>query len=143
MTNQEHLKICEDFGKTKNKDSRGIRRLYSGRNSVTRSQGKLFEEKHLKRWKNRETRPGHQYHAPRALWQQAIRLGHSHAPRAWPLRHSHTPRACVARPVHPKCAGRKHIFLRFVGKACFFSSNSGRNSHYKYQPSSFKISLSK
>ena len=46
-------------------------------------------------------------------------------------------------PVHLKSAGRKCLFLFFVGKARTFSSNLGRNSHYKYQPPSFRISRSK
>jgi len=69
----KNLKICEDFGKIKKEDSKGLRRLYRGRNSVPRSRGKLFGRKHLKRQKNKEFGPG----------------THNHAPRAWPLGHSH------------------------------------------------------
>jgi hypothetical protein len=38
LANQEHPKICEDFGKIKNEDSIGLRRLYSGRNYVPSSE---------------------------------------------------------------------------------------------------------
>jgi len=68
------MKICENFGKTKNEDSRGIKRLYNGRNSVPKFRGKLFEDEDLKRRKIGETRPMKQYHVPRA---HAMRLEHS------------------------------------------------------------------
>ena len=65
-TYQEHPKICEDFGKIKNEDSRSLKRLYRGRNSVPKSRGKLFRGKHLKRRKNGEFGPGTHTHPPRA-----------------------------------------------------------------------------
>jgi len=44
--------------------------------------------------------------------------------------------------VHAPCAsekcGAQSSFPVFVGKARTFSLNPGRNSHYKYQPSSFR-----
>jgi len=36
------------FWEDKNEDSRGIRRLYIGRNYVSKFQGKLFEDENLK-----------------------------------------------------------------------------------------------
>jgi len=33
----KHLKTCEDFGKTMNEDSRGLRRHYKWRNFVPKS----------------------------------------------------------------------------------------------------------
>jgi hypothetical protein len=42
------LKNCQDFGKTKNEDSRGLRRLYIGRNYVPKFQCRLFENEDLK-----------------------------------------------------------------------------------------------
>ncbi|RHN51917.1 hypothetical protein MtrunA17_Chr6g0474481 [Medicago truncatula] len=63
--NQEHPKICEDFGKTKNEDSRGLRRLYSGRNFVPKFQGNLFEDVDLKRRKIEKTGHKKHFYAPR------------------------------------------------------------------------------
>jgi len=71
--NQEHSKICEDFGKTRNEDSRGLVRLYSGRNCVSRYRGKLFGGKHLKRRKNVEFGPRTHNHAPMAWF---MNIGH-------------------------------------------------------------------
>jgi len=62
--NQEHPKNCEDFGNTKNEYSKGLKRLYNGRNYVLRPRRKLFGKKHLKRWKIGGTEHGQQYHAP-------------------------------------------------------------------------------
>jgi len=67
--NQEHPKTCEDLGKNKKEDSRGIRRLYNGRNFVS----KLFEDEHLKQHNIGEIGPGRLHHAPRA---HAMRLKH-------------------------------------------------------------------
>jgi len=47
-TTQEHPKICEDFGKTKNEDPGGLRRLNSRRNFVPKFQYKSLEDKNLK-----------------------------------------------------------------------------------------------
>jgi len=58
------LKNCEDFGKTKNADSSGLKRLYSGKNSVPKFRGKLFEDKDLKTTKIGETGPRKQKLAP-------------------------------------------------------------------------------
>jgi len=63
---QEHPKISEELGKIKNENSRGLRRLYRGRNSVSRSQDNLYESKHPKRRKNGEKGPVTHLHAPRA-----------------------------------------------------------------------------
>jgi len=71
--NQEYLKICEDFEKIKNEDSRGLMRLYSGSNFVPKFRGKLFEDEDLKRRKIGETGPKKQHHAPRT---HAMRLEH-------------------------------------------------------------------
>jgi len=43
-----HLKTCEEFGKIKNEDLRGLRRHYRGRNSIPRSQDILYGSKHPK-----------------------------------------------------------------------------------------------
>jgi len=43
-----HLKIDEDFGKIKNEDSRGLKRLYIGRNFIPKSQDILYGSKHPK-----------------------------------------------------------------------------------------------
>ena len=67
------MKICEDFGKTENEDSRGLKRLYSGRNSIPKFRDKLFEDENLKRRKIEETGPRKQHHACRA---HAMRLEH-------------------------------------------------------------------
>jgi len=40
-----YLKICEVFGKTKNKDSRDLKRHYRGRNYVIRFQDILYQSK--------------------------------------------------------------------------------------------------
>jgi len=45
---------CQDFGNTKNEDSRGLRRHYKGRNSVSKFRGKLFEDENLKTMKIEE-----------------------------------------------------------------------------------------
>jgi len=65
----------------------------------------------------------------------SMHLGNFHAPRAWFLVHSHALGTYGMHPVHVKSAGRKLLFLLFVGKARTFSPNPGRNSQYKYQPS--------
>jgi len=54
---QEHMKNWQDLGKTKNEDSRGLKRLYIGRNYVPKFQGKLFEDEDLKTTKIKETGP--------------------------------------------------------------------------------------
>jgi len=62
--NQEHLKNCQDFGKTRNEDSRGLIRLYIGKNVVPKFREKLLEDEDLKTTKIRETGPRKQYYAP-------------------------------------------------------------------------------
>jgi len=57
-------KNCEDFGKTKNEDSRGLGRLYCGRNFVPKFRGNLFEYKNLKTTKIEEIEPEKLNHAP-------------------------------------------------------------------------------
>jgi len=42
------VKTCEDLGKTMNKDLRGLRRHYKGRNFVPNSQDILYGRKHPK-----------------------------------------------------------------------------------------------
>jgi len=42
----------------KNEDSRGFRRLYIGRNYVSKFRGKLFEDEELKMMKIEEIGPG-------------------------------------------------------------------------------------
>jgi hypothetical protein len=55
--NQEHLKNFQEFGKTKNEDSRDFRRLHIGRNYVPKFRGKLFEDEDLKTTKIGEIGP--------------------------------------------------------------------------------------
>jgi hypothetical protein len=64
------MKIGEDLGKIKNEDSKGLVRLYRGRNFVPKSQDILYGSKHPKGRKNREIGLVHTHmrlrHAPRA-----------------------------------------------------------------------------
>ena len=109
--------------------------------------GKLFEHKDLKTIENRRLGPKGRQNAPRA-WEK--RLGHAfpnHAPREFPMCLGHAFGCTLMCPVHLSCAPcmqkvrAQLCFPAFVlGKARTFSTNSGRNSHYKYQPSSFGIS---
>jgi hypothetical protein len=101
----------------------------------------LFEEEDLKTKANRRLGPEERHNAPRAF---EMRLGHDLI--------NHAPRVCknfTMPPVHLICAPcmqKVGAHLSFpaseMGKAYTFSSNPGRNSRYKYQPSSFKISRS-
>jgi len=118
--NQEHPKICKHFGKIKNK-TRGLTR-----NFVPRSRNKLFERKHLKRRKNREFGPRH----------TTMRLGHGHWGTHMRLEHV----LCV--PCIQNVWGESVFSCFFMGKARFFNPNPGGNSHYKYQPSLFRIPVS-
>jgi len=52
------------------------------------------------------------------------------------------PWECYVRPAHLRCEGTGVILCDFVGLACVFSPNPVRHSHYKYQPSLFRISCS-
>jgi len=98
------------LGKMKNEDSRGLRRLYKGRNYVPKFQGNFHRSKHLKRrrnmhfgtWKSGTCAPGwmqepgawrYNAHAPGA-WNGALGAwrrfsSKAHAPRAWPKRAEH------------------------------------------------------
>jgi len=49
-TTEELSRLCED----KNEDSRGLRRLNRGRNSIFKFGGMLFEDEDLKTTKNEE-----------------------------------------------------------------------------------------
>jgi len=49
-TTEELSRLWED----KNEDSRGLKRLYIGRNYVSKFRGKLFEDKNLKTTKIKE-----------------------------------------------------------------------------------------
>jgi len=51
------LKSCQEFGKTNNEDSKGLRKLYIGRYSVSKFWGKLFEDEDLKTTKIEEIGP--------------------------------------------------------------------------------------
>ncbi|RHN55252.1 hypothetical protein MtrunA17_Chr5g0415691 [Medicago truncatula] len=68
-----------------------------------------------------------------------MRLGHEnsfHAPRA-------CKKICSMRRVHAKSRGATVFsYTSEMGKAHTISLNPGRNSHYKYQPSSFRTSRS-
>jgi hypothetical protein len=52
-TTKELSRLWED----KNEDSRGLMRLYRGRNSVSKFRGKLFEDEDLKTTKIKEIGP--------------------------------------------------------------------------------------
>jgi hypothetical protein len=112
-------------------------------------QGKLFEDEDLKPTENRGMGPEERHHVPRAFEKC---LGHNLAIQA--------SRACTMRLGHENCFTliRLVLFLStscmqkvgaqlsfpasVLGKVRTFSPNPGRNSHYKYQPSSFRISRS-
>jgi len=53
ITTEELSRLWED----KNEDSRGLKRLYIGRNYVSKFRGKLFEDKNLKTTKIEEIWP--------------------------------------------------------------------------------------
>jgi len=53
-TTEELSRVWED----KNEDSKGLMRLYIGRNIVSKFRGKLFENKNLKTTKIEEIGPG-------------------------------------------------------------------------------------
>jgi len=50
---EELSRLWED----KNEDSKGLGKLYIGRNSISKFRGKLFEEENLKTTKIKEIRP--------------------------------------------------------------------------------------
>jgi hypothetical protein len=69
-------RTSEDLGrlrKTKNEDSRVLRRLTRGRNYVPKFRGKIFEDEDLKRRKIGETGHGKVCHVPSTF---TMRLGH-------------------------------------------------------------------
>jgi hypothetical protein len=104
--------------------------------------GKLFGDEDLKTTENRRLGPEKRHHAPREFEK---RLGHdlaSHAPRAMHFPYSHAPMGFVMHPMHAKHGTQLSFPASALGKARTFSLNPGRNSHYKYQPSSFRISRS-
>jgi len=79
-TTQELSRPWED----KNEDSRGLKRLYIGRNYVSKFRGKLFEDENLKTTKIEDFGPGraikctqgicNNAYAPKAYW---MRLKHA------------------------------------------------------------------
>jgi len=92
--------------------------------------------------KIKETGPREHNHAPWAWQKHVMRLGHLPCALGISKFALDAPWACPMRPEHLKCEGRMHNFMFCVGYARVFSLNSFRNSHYKYQPSSFKLSRS-
>ena len=95
--NQEHLKIYEDFGKTKNEDSRGPWRLLQWEELCSQVLRQVIWRRKPKNTKIRETRPRRSSHAPRAI-------------QNWYM--------C---PEHFKCEGRMRNFICFCGFiACFY-----------------------
>ena len=68
----------------------------------------------------------------------------NHAPRAFSMCLGHAFWGTHMRPVHlactqcmQKCGAQLSFPASMLGKARTFSQNPGRNSHYKYLPSSF------
>jgi len=110
---------------------------------------KLFEDEDPKMTENRRLGPEERHDAHREF---ETCLGHdltSHAPRAYIMRLGHALSLSLMRIGHFLCApcmqkvGAQHSFSASVlGKSHTFTPNQGRNSHYKYQPSSFGISRS-
>jgi len=83
-----HLKICEDLGKMKNEDSRGLKRRYKGMNFVPKFQDILYGSKHPKRRRNRRFGPKQHSHAPRHTFSCTQENGEAleiptHAPDTW------------------------------------------------------------
>jgi len=72
-----------------------------------------------------------------------------HAPRAFTMCLGHENCSTLMRLGHflyascmQKVGAQPSFLASVLGKACTFSPNPGRNSHYKYQPFSFIISRS-
>jgi len=121
-------------------------RLYSGRNSIPKFRGKLFEDRNLKRRKIGEIGSKEHHHAPRAHVMhvehdkifpcaQSIHMRLEHGSRCTLMRLEH----CLCAPSIWNARGACIILCFLVGKARVFSPNPDRKSHYKYQPSSFRI----
>jgi len=144
VIHEEIMQICktktsEDYvvlGKTKNKDSRGLKRHYKGGNFVTKFQDNLHWSKHRERRWNRCF--GARKAEPFALGMISCAWSNqAHAPSAWlctpgALRRftseAHAPRGCF---VHPMDAAllKSHVF---ASKARIFNPSSGGNFSYKY-----------
>jgi len=96
-------------------------------------QGKLFEDEDLKTTENRRSGPENIHHAPRAF---TMRLGHAFCFTFMRL-------GCfLCTPCMQKIGVQLSFPASRLGKARTFSPNPGRNSHYKYQHFSFRISRS-
>lgn len=109
--NARHQKICEDLGKMKNEDSRGLIRLYKGRNYVPKFQDTLHRSKHLRRQRTK--------HFQHRTYSQAPRhIRGSHAPMNFHCG------ACALRS--------KALFYDFfMKKTRAFNPKSGENCPYK------------
>ena len=70
-----------------------------------------------------------------------MRIGHEKMPRAWIWQAMRLGNLAFT-PCMQKCEAQLSFPASVLGKARTFSPNPGRNSHYKYQPSSFRISRS-
>jgi len=113
----------------------------------TKYRDKLFEDKDLKKTENRILGPRYRHLAPRALKNaQGMNMA-SHAPRTFTMCLGNSFFLTLMRLGHFLCAlcmQKCEVQLSFPAsvfeKAHTFSPNSGRNSHYKYHPSSFRIS---
>jgi len=89
---------------------------------------KLFEDEDLKTTENQRLGLKERHHAPRT-WEK--RLGQdltNHAPRPFSMHHMQ------------KVGAQLSFIASVLDKARTFIPNSDRNSHYKYQHSSFRIS---
>ena len=74
-----------------------------------------------------------------------LRTVHQRKERKSFWKHNSTPPSCVFLTFTPciwKCGAQASFLVIILGKSRTFIPNPGRNSHYKYQPSSFRISRS-
>jgi len=123
--------------------------LHMGGIMFPKYRGKLFEGEDLKSTENQRLRLEERQNVPRAFEKC---LGHdlvSHAPREFHMCLGHAFFLSLMRlgclsctPCMQKVGVQLSFPSSVLGKARTFSPNSGRNSQYKYQPSSFRISRS-
>jgi len=93
---------------------------------------KLFEDEDLKTTENQRLGPEGRHNAPWAWKLHFIRLRNFLCALC----------ICSAPPCMQKVGMKLSFPASVLGKARTFSPNPSRNSHYKYQPSSFRISRS-
>ena len=111
-------------------------RLYIGRNSVPKFRGKFFEDEDLKTTKIREIGPKKEQSCAQGM---AIR---PYAPRICAKLHYMRLGHALCAPSISNARGTSVILFFFLGLARVFRLNPVRNLHYKYHPSSFRISRS-